>query len=49
MERTRTRYAFAYRQARAIGEQTDTDATLGNTIAEGMAAGMTEGDVDTIN
>jgi len=48
MERTRARYAFAYRQARAIGGQTDTDATLGNTIAEGMAAGMTEGDVDTI-
>ncbi|HWR69106.1 MAG TPA: hypothetical protein VN416_08810, partial [Desulfomonilia bacterium] len=48
MERTRTRYAFAYRQAKAIGGQTDADATLGNTIAEGMAAGMSEGDVDAI-
>lgn len=48
MEQTRSRYAYAYRQARSIAGQTQTTAALGNTIAEGMAAGMTEGDVDAI-
>ena len=48
MEQTKSRYAYAYRQAKAIAGQTQTAAALGDTIAEGMAAGMTEGDVETI-
>ena len=49
MEQTRARYSYAYRQARSLSPGGDpATATLGDAIAEGMAAGMAQGDVDRI-
>ncbi|MCE5275169.1 MAG: hypothetical protein ABFD70_09270 [Syntrophaceae bacterium] len=49
MEQTRARYSYAYRQARSLSPGAGpATATLGDTIAEGMTAGMAQGDVDRI-
>jgi hypothetical protein len=48
MEQVRTRYSFAYAQAAQVTGQTSARAELGDTIAEGMAAGMAEGHVAAV-
>jgi hypothetical protein len=48
MEKTRSRYAFAYRSAREISPQQSQVRTLGNAIAEGLSAGIAEHDVGRI-
>lgn len=48
MEQVRSRYSHAYRQAGEITGQGPASASLGDIMAEGMAAGMTEADVEAI-
>jgi hypothetical protein len=47
MDQTRSRYSYAYRQARSLND-TGVPSPLGDAIAEGMAAGMGQGDMDQI-
>ena len=48
MEKTRERYAYSYQKAKALGVSDDQLATTGNVIAEGMAAGLMNKDVDAL-
>lgn len=48
MEKTRSRYEFAYSKAGDISEGKRQTSRLGNTIAEGLAAGLKKEDVDRI-
>ena len=45
MEKTRSRYAYGYRQAREITQQERQVREIGGLIAEGLAAGINEPDV----
>ena len=48
MERVRSRYAFAYQQAKIVTQNSAQMHYVGNTIAQGLAAGMDEEDVGRI-
>ena len=48
METTLSRYAYAYKNAGQITGQNAWQRQIGNTIAEGLTAGMTEADVNGI-
>lgn len=48
MERTRARYSLAYQSARKVSASTQQAEQTGNTIAEGMAAGLKIQDCDRI-
>jgi hypothetical protein len=48
MERVRSRYAFAYEQAKTIAQNRAQMHDIGNTIALGLAAGMNQEDVGRI-
>ncbi len=48
IEQTRGRYAYAYGKAKSIAPDEGKVSSLGNAIAEGMAAGMRSADVDAI-
>jgi hypothetical protein len=48
MERTRARYSLAYQTARKVADSTQQVEQTGNTIAEGMAAGLKTQDCDRI-
>ena len=48
MERVRSRYAFAYQQAKTITQSRAQMHHIGNTIAQGLAAGMNQEDVGRI-
>lgn len=48
IEQTRERYAHAYGKAKNIAPDEEKVSSLGNVIAEGMAAGMRSADVDAI-
>jgi hypothetical protein len=48
MERVRSRYAFAYQQAKTITQSRTQMHQIGNTIALGLAAGMNQEDVGRI-
>jgi len=48
MERVRTRYAFAYAQARAITKERSQVRAIGNTIAKSFTAGMNQNDIQGI-
>ena len=48
MERVRTRYAFAYAQARALAKESSQVRTIGNTIAKTFTAGMDQKDIQGI-
>jgi hypothetical protein len=48
MERVRSRYAFAYQQAKTITQSGPQMHQIGNTIALGLAAGMNQEDVGRI-
>lgn len=48
MENVRSRYAFAYEQARELTEEKAQMRSLGNTIAKGLAAGVNDNDVGEI-
>jgi len=48
MERVRSRYAFAYQQAKAITQDRSQIQLIGNTIAQGLTAGMHNQDVGRI-
>jgi len=48
MERVRSRYAFAYQQAKTITQNRAQMHHIGNTIAQGLAAGMNQEDVGRI-
>ena len=45
MERTRSRYSYAYGQAKQITQQQSQVRGLGNAIARGLSAGMSEPDI----
>ena len=48
MERVRSRYAFAYQQAKTITQNRAQVHHIGNTIAQGLAAGMNQEDAGRI-
>jgi uncharacterized protein YfaQ (DUF2300 family) len=48
MERVRSRYTFAYQQAKTITQNRAQMHHMGNTIAQGLAAGMNQEDVGRI-
>jgi len=48
MERVRTRYAFAYAQARALIKERSQVRAIGNTIAKTFTAGMDQKDIQGI-
>jgi len=48
MERVRTRYAFAYAQARALAKERSQVRAIGNTIAKSFTAGMNQKDIQGI-
>ena len=48
MERVRTRYAFAYAQARALAKERSQVRAIGNTIAKSFASGMNQKDIQGI-
>ncbi|MGC9325257.1 MAG: hypothetical protein ACP5G0_10975 [Desulfomonilia bacterium] len=48
MEQTRSRYSFAYERAKTLIPEQENASTIGDIIAESMAAGLSEGDVDAI-
>jgi hypothetical protein len=48
MEHVRTRYAFAYAQARVLTKERSQVRTIGNTIAKSFTAGMNQKDIQGI-
>jgi hypothetical protein len=48
MEKTRERYEYSYQKAQALGVNKEEVAPTGNVIAEGMAAGLANQDVDAV-
>jgi hypothetical protein len=48
MERVRSRYAFAYEQARVLTKERSQVRTIGNPIAKAVTAGMDEKDIQGI-
>jgi hypothetical protein len=48
MENVRSRYAFAYRKAGQLTEEPEEISSLGNMMANALAAGFERGDIDRI-
>jgi hypothetical protein len=48
MEQVRSRYSFAYEQAKKISLDSQQRSRLGDTLAQGLAAGMAEKDIEAV-
>jgi hypothetical protein len=48
MEKVRSRYAFAYRQAKALTQEAGETPDIGDAIAQALAAGLHDDDVEKI-
>jgi hypothetical protein len=48
MKKTQSRYAYAYRKARELATDEETQNKLGRSIAQGMGAGLQDKDMETV-
>jgi len=48
MQHTQSRYAYAFRKAQEVSNSSNSQSALGQTIAQGMGAGLEDKDIDRI-
>jgi len=48
MKKTQSRYAYAYRKAREVTTDDESQNTLGRSIAQGMGAGLQDDDIERV-